>query len=490
MHSYSLPYRDVTKHVFHRLMEFSDEAGGTLPFHRPEMSITWWNKFNSSDGEPFEKKRGRNFLGTQCWMNDLYYVISEDSKGICGAIPVVSNTIRMSKEQDLTRMLSFASDYVLAPYQDFLVSPLKRKETLSFLIQELMVLMTKGHQFVFLGYIPEKSDNIPVIDEILDEMSGDISCKKCITSQKGGVRPWTLKYLQKLFGNIVDKVGENLPGYKPVYELAGRLGECQPDTLLFPRDRKELEMSLWNIVSDYGHLDHLQEEMESIHSILSPSPIMYPFIDLPADRESYLHALGKKTRFNFRYYRKKILGMGGTIENVNSEEMTERDIENYLDLHMMRWGKRSVAITDKTRDFHMQLCSAMARQRCFTLFFIRLNGERIAAHACFDINDRREAYFTGINPDYDKFSAGMVLFLETILDAIDHHFTRYELGYGGDGYKFRFTGSSAKSYSYFIAEKGRMPDLDRIFTGYECMVECAPSTGAGIVCPKDSIGLC
>lgn len=490
MHPHTLPYRDVTKHAPHQLTVFSDDAGSSLLFHRPEMPITWWKSFNSGDGEPFAKKRGRNFLGTQSWLNDLYYIMIEDEDGLCGSVPVVSYAVRVPNEQDLTRMISFAGDYVLAPFQDFLVSPLKRKETLSLLIQEIMMLMRKGHQLIFFGYIPEKSQNVMVLDDILDEMSGDISYKKCITSQKGGVRPWTLKYLQKLFANIVDKIGKNLPEYKPFYELASRLCECQPDMLLFPRNRTELEMSLWDIVADYGHVDGIRNEMESIRGILSPSPIRYPFIDLPMDRESYLRGLGKKTRFNYRYYRKKLVEIGGKIEKIISPNITELDIKDYLDLHMMRWGKRSVAISDKTRDFHMQLCSTAARQGCFTLFFIRLNGERIASHACFDINDRREAYFTGLNPGYDKFSAGMVLFLETILDAIDHRFKRYELGYGGDEYKFRFAGASAKSYSYFIAEKGRMPDLDRIFSGYECMVECPPLTETGICYPKGGIEAC
>jgi hypothetical protein len=420
-------------------------------------------------------RRGRNFLGAQSWLNDFYYIIAWGGDEICGAVPLASFSIRLPNDLNRLKILTFAGDYVLAPYQDFLALREKRRETISLLINKGIELMRTGHDLLFFGYIPEDSPSIQVLDETLKEMDREISWRKCITSQKGGVHPWTLTALQKLLFSLIQKIGRDKPEYIPLYELADRLGECRPETVLFPKTRMELETTLKDLISGYARIDGIKDEIQSFHCILSPSPIRYPFINLPQDRESYFQQLGKKTRFNFRYYRKKLLESGGTIEKINSENVEEDDIRDYLNLHMMRWGKQSVAISDSTFDFHVRLCSLAKQEGYLSLFFVRLNGRRIAAHACFDIHDRREAYFTGLDPDHEKSSAGIVLFHETILDAVDNHFSRYALGYGGDEYKFRFTNTAASSFSYFIAEKNTMPDLNKIFLGYECMVESISS---------------
>lgn len=490
MNSIILPYRDVTKHVLHQLMAFFDNAGSALPFHCPDVPITWWEHFNGGDGEPFAQRRGRNFLGARCWLENFQYIIAREGEEVCGAVPMASYSVRLPNEQDNLRMLTFAGDYALAPYQDFLALPQRRREVVSLLIDECVRLMRAGHELLFFGYIPEDSPNVAVLDGILEGMPASIAWKKCVTSQRGGVHPWTLASLKKLMYILAFKLDTCKPEFKPVDELKRSLASCKPDMLLFPRNRMKLKEELRSLVDRYAHVSGIRSELSSILTFLNDSTTVYPFIDLPVSRESYLQGLGKKTRFNYRHDRKRLLDSGGVIEKVTSENVSEKDIRDYLNLHMKRWGRQSIAINELTSGFHTQLCLAAAQRGYFTLFFLTLDGKRIAAHSCFDIRGRREAYFTGLDPDYEKSGAGIVLFHETILDAIDNRFTRYEFGYGGDDYKFKFTKTYAKSYSYFIAEKGRMPDLNRIFTGYECMVECAPSTGAGIVCPKDSTGLC
>ncbi len=478
MHSLTLPYRDVTEHVLHQLIALSDNAGCTLPFHCPEVPVTWWKHFNSANGEPFAQRRGRNFLGARCWLENFQYIVAREGEEICGAVPTASYSVRLPNGQDNVRMLTFAADYVLAPYQDFLALPGRRREAVCLLIDECVRLMRAGHDLLFFGYIPEDSPNVAVLDGILEGMPASVAWKKCITSQRGGVHPWTLASLQKLLYILAVKVDTAKPEFKPVDELQRSLASCRPDALLFPRNRMKLEEELRSLVGCYAHVDGIRSELNSILTLLNDSATVYPFLDLPASRESYLKGLGKKTRFNCRYERKRLLESGGVIEKIPSENVSEKDIGDYLNLHMKRWGRQSVAISEQTFGFHTQLCLAAAQRGHLTLFFITLDGKRIAAHSCFDIRGRREAYFTGLDPDYKKSGAGIVLFHETILDAIDSRLTRYELGYGGDDYKFKFTKTYAKSYSYFIAERGGMPDLDRVFPGYERMPECASSAGA------------
>jgi len=75
----------------------------------------------------------------------------------------------------------------------------------------------------------------------------------------------------------------------------------------------------------------------------------------------------------------------------------------------------------------------------------------------------------GRNPKYDNTRAGSLLVMETILDAIDHGFTVYDLGVVGFSYKMDFTKTYSISHNFFLSSDGNQPDLKKIFLGYEYM---------------------
>jgi hypothetical protein len=60
-----------------------------------------------------------------------------------------------------------------------------------------------------------------------------------------------------------------------------------------------------------------------------------------------------------------------------------------------------------------------------------------------------------------------LLYLETILDAIDCGFSVYDLGYGGDTYKMSFANATARVSHFILAQNGQMPNLEKLFPKYE-----------------------
>ena len=166
---------------------------------------------------------------------------------------------------------------------------------------------------------------------------------------------------------------------------------------------------------------------------------------------------------------KKFLEGGGSFETVPSAEITDEDIEDYIRLHLLRWGNGSAAICGEAADYHRKISRAMAQQGMFLLFFARYQGKRVAVHSCFDIGSRREGYLTGLDPEFDELRAGRLLYIQTIYDAIDKGFNRYELGAVGFGYKMSFVKKTAVAHNFFLYGSGRNTRLDQIFTGFECM---------------------
>jgi CelD/BcsL family acetyltransferase involved in cellulose biosynthesis len=134
----------------------------------------------------------------------------------------------------------------------------------------------------------------------------------------------------------------------------------------------------------------------------------------------------------------------------------------------MRWGNDSTVICgDSSKEFHKELAIEMAKQNKFTIFFSTLNGKRIAAHTCFDINNRREFYLPGRNPKHEKLRAGSLLLMETILDAIDSGFEIYDFGVVGFDYKMDFTKLTYTTRNFLIYKDYDQPDIDMIYSGLE-----------------------
>jgi hypothetical protein len=453
-----------------RCIEFTHKAGAVLPFNYMHLPLLWWDHFNNLDGDAFWKKRGRNFLGAQSSLNKIYLLITEHEGTICGAAPFVSYNVKMPGGRSDLCILSFAGDYVSIPYQDFLALPCKRSIVLSSILEKLIELLNNDHDLLFLGYLPESSPNIRIIRDIISSFQKQgINSLEATTSRRGGVWPWTISSLSATCRKLYDKAGNSQPVYEELLRLSEKLNDCTPQKLLFARTRNDLESQLRSILSKLSNTSQLVADISTINSLLQPSPIRYPYINLPEDGQSYFSLLSKGTRRYFRRYKRQFEEAGGSFEKISADKVMGRDVDDYIHLHVLRWGEESAAICGSSAGFHKNISLSMAKEGLFTLFFARYRGERIAVHSCFDIYLRREGYLTGRNPEYDELRAGRLLYLETIFDAIDNGFSIYDLGGVGFAYKMSFTKTYSISRNFFLYKTGEKPDLNKIFMGYECM---------------------
>lgn len=445
------------------------EAGAHLPFQHLVHPLVWWDHFNNADGSDFAGKRGTNFLGARSRLEKFSLLAAFDGQGLVGSLPVVEYAVALPGSPDPIRLITLPGDFFIS-FQDFTVSPGQRQETVNALLKAMSGLLD-GRGLLALAHLPQDSPNVPAITASVRELSArGFHCTTALTGRRGGVRPWTAESL----ASSLRQAASCLKGAgreDGLSALAADLETCPPLHLLFPGKRKALEARVRSALDEAcgnGLPRALLEEMESL---MSDEPILYPYISLPADPESYLATMGRDTRRYFRRYRKVFEGMGGTFEKVASPDIRRSDIEDHLKLHSTRWKGRSVSIRNEpSRAFHEDLCLKMAAAGCFTLFFARYGGKRVAAHSCVDIGTRREGYMTGRDPVYDHTRAARLLFLETIFDAIAHGFERYDLGLGRFAYKTSFTKASSRTCNFFISPGPSPVDLAGIFLGYECML--------------------
>lgn len=443
-------------------------AESALPFHQISVPLLWWKHFGGEANLDFGQRRGRNFWGVQSWVEEFHLLVAEEGEMLYGVAPLVSILAKISRKEEAIRLLSFAGDSVLIAYQDILASPTNRYAVLNALFEAIAKMAEENHALLFLGNIPENSPNLPHLRAILSRYLRDSRCGgETINRCRGGMQPWTIGRLLLHCKVLQEKLDSQHAVQPDLAEFIVKLEKLEPEMLLLAGTRMPLQEKLQTILTHLKNEVEVETELTAIAELLNPRVIPYPYLKLPKDRDAYLKTLSKETRRYFRRYKARFTEEGGYFEKISPDAITSQDIDDYLHLHALRWQSNSAAVNDLTIDFHRDLATTMAKSGHFHLFFANHRGRRVAAHSCFDINTRREGYFTGRDPAAEELRAGRLLYMETILDAIDHGFAIYDLGYGGDEYKLSFTDTVMTVSHFLLVPPRRMPNLEKLFPKYE-----------------------
>lgn len=447
-----------------------NETGSVLPFCNIFLPLVWWNYFNNLDDSFFGKKRGRNHLGSYSKLKKIIVITVESDNKLLGVTPLFSYSVKIPGVKKDINTLSFAVDSALIPYQDFLITSSMREEVINTLLDRIVEEVRVNYDILILDHIPEWSSNLNLLRNNLQK-NNEFQYHEFVTSRRGGLWPWTIEPLIINLKELGCLMKSDMGHYDAIQSIVGKLQNLTAEKLLFPGTRRPFENEIRETLAQMDNkVDHIKEYRE-IKKLLDNYPIKYPNIELPAERESYTESLNKTTRRFFNRYRRKFMEQGGRFLKIDSKNITTKDINDYISLHLLRWGDKSASFNnEKLYAFHFDICRTFADQGKFTLFFALYNEKRIAAQSCFDFFPRREGYFTGRDPEYDDLRAGRLLYMETINDAIDNHFKMYDLGYGEDSYKLQFTKSASKTINLILSGNQEFTDFDNMFVGYECMM--------------------
>ncbi len=457
--------------ILPQCIQLAQDSGCKLPFQYLHMPLIWWDLFNNTDGADFNKKRGTNFLGSQSQLQCMSLLVAWEEQHIVGAIPIVSYSVKMPGIENRMRIFTFPGDYQLIAYNDFIVTQGKRTDVIKSLFDALIGLIKNDSDLIILSYLLEDSPNVHELTQYINKLSVKcFHCTSAVTGRRGGIRPWTVESILSCLRQFSNKIKIQTQ-HDQITRLIDELEACPSMNLLFPKTRKILEdKAYWfiDIIKDNPELGDLVEQLEAL---LLDAPILYPYISLPTDPESYMMTMSKETRRYFRRYKREFEAQGGRFEKIPSSQLTEQDIEDYLSLHNLRWGNLSVSLrNDTTYHFHKNLCQILSIEGFLTLFFAYYQNKRVATHSCIDIQGRREGYVTGRDPTYEETRASRLLYLETITDAIENGFHMYDLGHGWFAYKMSFTKTSNRTLNFFISLNTHIIDLAKIYLGYECMI--------------------
>lgn len=458
---------DQIKILLPACRQLAEQSGCVLPFQSLEQPLLWWQHFNSTDGDEFGRKRGRNFFGTRSWFEKIYLAVVEMDDKLVAYAPFVGSCVSVRSQKEPVRLLNFCADSVLFFYHDLTVDPTIREAAVATMLASLTEIIQKENRILFLGHIPEKSENLSCLRKVLlDGLPAGMKGGMAKIQSRGGIYPWTIPDLKKSLKQIADN-GHAQPLVKNrIVDLLTTLNRLNSSLIMFPGTRQKLENTLHDILET--HAGELGDDAErTLGDAIAAQDIKYPYLELPESIDTFSRSLSASNRYYFKRYMRKLHEAGGSIEKILPQGLTEQDIDDYLQLHLSRWGNESVAVNESTKSFHVELAQKLAQRGHLQMFFAKLGDKRVAAHACIDIGDRREYYFSGRLLDASNLPIGKLLCYQTVIDAIETGMAFYDFGYGGDEYKSVFTNTAQTLRCLLLSPEDYAYDVNELLPKYE-----------------------
>lgn len=178
-----------------------------------------------------------------------------------------------------------------------------------------------------------------------------------------------------------------------------------------------------------------------------------PYIDIPECEELYLYTLSSTTKKNYKYYKKRLCKLGNfsTILITNVDE-SEQAMEDLFNLNTKRWesvGQKGSFPTEQLRQFHKEISKILFKH--IDLFFIELDGKRIACNYSFKYKKNIGLYLPGWDIDYKDYRVGSLIIMERIKEAIKQGYHVFDFLRGDENYKFMFTKKVKYNTEYHLS---------------------------------------
>jgi len=172
-----------------------------------------------------------------------------------------------------------------------------------------------------------------------------------------------------------------------------------------------------------------------------------PKAPLPGDWESYLAQLSKKDRHELRRKLRRLEEAGVVrLETVHGPHSASQDIEDFLRLHRASKTEKAAFMTEDRARFFEAIVREPYAMGSALLFFLTLDGVRVASAVCFDTGRAYLLYNSGFNPVYSQLSVGLLLKALCIKHAVEAGRACFDFLRGSEPYKYDLGGRDEALY--------------------------------------------
>jgi len=202
-----------------------------------------------------------------------------------------------------------------------------------------------------------------------------------------------------------------------------------------------------------------------------------PYLPLPSSFDAYVSSLSKNMRYNLRRRTRQVLNLQGVIEIVCVESAAElpKAMDDLFRLHTLRRAVRGgeTRFTIKARQkFHRTLADIFLRQGRLRLLLLKADSQAIAAIYCFKYGSKTFYFQSGFDPQWSKYSVGMVLMGQCIEMAIRDGCKEFDFLRGDEDYKFQWTAEVRQTVEVRCPLTARGHNVLRVLEGPAHIKRC------------------
>ena len=236
----------------------------------------------------------------------------------------------------------------------------------------------------------------------------------------------------------------------------GAEGRFYP-SLLDHLDGEEWEtLQLSSLPEDSMTLAYLPDlAREHGYSVEVQEEDVTPGLSLPDNWDTYLQSLSKKDRHELRRKFRRLCSSEQRYRfyKLSDPLEVESNLEDFFSLMRYSREDKHRFLTRPREQFFRSIAREMARIGVFNLFFLELNGERVAAAICFDYGTARLLYNSGFNPAYGYYSVGLLLKALCLKDAIEEGKAYFDFLRGSEPYKYDLGGKDRTLYRMVVRRR-------------------------------------
>jgi CelD/BcsL family acetyltransferase involved in cellulose biosynthesis len=157
--------------------------------------------------------------------------------------------------------------------------------------------------------------------------------------------------------------------------------------------------------------------------------------------EQWLESKSRNFRQGMRRRLRQLESAGAEIRLTRDDAEFSADLEAFARLHHQRWAARGGSgVLDERVQRMLEECSrALSGQLRFRLWSINAGNETISSHIFLSAGGETTYWLGGFDEQWGRLQPAIV----TIFAAIEHAFSvgdrRFDLGIGGQPYKYRFS---------------------------------------------------
>ena len=177
-----------------------------------------------------------------------------------------------------------------------------------------------------------------------------------------------------------------------------------------------------------------------------------PRMGLPDSWEDYLGGLRKKDRHELRRKLRRLEANTDFRQYVVeiTHESVKEDMDEFFRLMALSSDDKSDFLTQENKEFFVDLALIFSKSGNYKLFFMEVDGLRVASCICFDYGGTYLLYNSGYDPEKSSLSVGLLNKALTIQEAISQDIKEYNFLRGTERYKYHLGANDRAVFDLII----------------------------------------